>query len=202
MIAIARGPRAGFDTPNPVHSMRFALLFLALISTALAQTKPGQPAGTTPATPAPAPTPQPAVDSRRPIWRCNLSGGTYQVVVNAMLSVSSHEYVVDGAARVTEVNVDTTGQLTVRFYFIEPATTSGPGGIGAATLGKVQSLLTEAAERSGTDAWKKVVKSYPTTTHARTVEYRVSSKDALNKIFASASNSLTTGKPGETTVSD
>ena len=119
-----------------------------------------------------------------------------------MLSVSSHEYVVDGAARVTEVNLDTTGQLAVRFYYIEPAVTSGPGGIGAATLGKVQSILTDAAERSGTDAWKKVVKSYPTTTHARTVEYRVSSKDSLNKIFASASASLTTGKAGETTISD
>lgn len=119
-----------------------------------------------------------------------------------MLSVSSHEYVVDGAARVTEVNVDTTGQLTVRFYFIEPATTAGPGGLGAATLGKVQSLLTEAGERSGSDAWKKVVKSYPTTTHARTVEYRVANKDSLNKIFASATTAFTTGKPGETSVSE
>lgn len=182
--------------------MRIALIFLVLVSSAIAQNKSGQPAVPPTATPTPAPTPQPAVDSRRPIWRCNLSGGTYQVIVGAMLSVSSHEYVVDGAARVTEVNVDTTGQLAVRFYFIEPAVTSGPGGLGAATLGKVQSMLTEAAERSGTDAWKKVVKSYPTTTHARTVEYRVSSKDALNKIFASASNSLTTGKPGETTISE
>ncbi len=119
-----------------------------------------------------------------------------------MLSVSSHEYVVDGAARVTEVNVDTAGQLTVRFYSIEPATTAGPGGIGAATLGKVQSLLTEAAERSGSDAWKKVVKSYPTTTHARTVEYRVANKDSLNKIFSSATTAFTTGKAGETSVSE
>ena len=131
-----------------------------------------------------------------------MPGGTYQVAVPAILSVSSHEYVVDGAARVTEVNVDTSGQLAVRFYYIEPAVTSGPGGLGAATLGKVQSLLTEAAERSGSDAWKKVVKSYPTTTHARTVEYRVGSMDSLNKIFSSASNSLTSGKPGEATISD
>ena len=109
--------------------MRIVLLFLVLVSTAIAQTRPAQPAGTPGATPTPAPTPQPAVDSRRPIWRCNLSGGTYQVVVGAMLSVSSHEYVVDGAARVTEVNVDTTGQLAVRFYFIEPAVVAGPGGI-------------------------------------------------------------------------
>ena len=180
--------------------MRLILLLLTIATTAIAQTRPGVPAGTPSASPAP--TPQPAVNAGRPIWRCNLPGGTYQVAVSAILSVSSHEYVVDGAARVTEVNVDTTGQLVVRFYYIEPAVTAGPGGIGAATLGKVQSILTDAAERSGTDAWKKVVKSYPVTTHARTVEYRVGGKDALNKIFAGASSCLTTGKAAETTISD
>ena len=176
--------------------MRLILLFLALVSTAGAQSQPNPAGG------AAAPAQQPPVNSPRPIWRCNLPGGTYQVAVSAIVSVSSHEYVVDGAARVTEVNVDTTGQLAVRFYYIESAVASGPGGLGAATLGKVQGLLTEAAERSGTDAWKKVVKSYPTTTHARTVEYRVASRESLNKIFSSATNSLTSGRPGETSVSD
>lgn len=178
--------------------MRLILLFLVLASTAVAQTRPNPVTGS----PTPAPTPQPSVAGQKPIWRCNLPGGTYQVAVSAILSVSSHEYVVDGTARVTEVNVDTAGQLTARFYYIEPAITAGPGGIGAATLGKVQGLLTEAAERSGSDAWKKVVKSYPATTHARTVEYRVASRDSLNKIFSGATNSFSTGKPGETTISD
>jgi hypothetical protein len=170
--------------------MRLLIALATLASTSVAQN------------PTPTPTPQPAVNAAKPIWRCNLPGGTYQVLASAILSVSSHEYVVDGAARVTEVNVDTPGQLAVRFYFIEPAVTSGPGGLGAATLGKVQSLLTEAADRSGTDAWKKVVKSYPVTTHARTVEYRVGGKDSLTKIFASASKVMTTGKPDEVTISD
>ena len=119
-----------------------------------------------------------------------------------MLSVSSHEYVVDGTARVTEVNVDTAGSLAVRFYYIEPAVTSGPSGLGAATFGKVQSVLTDAAERSGTDAWKKVVKSYPVTTHARTVEFRLANKDSLNKILTSASKSLATGRADTVTVSE
>jgi hypothetical protein len=172
--------------------MRRTLLCIALVSTVFAQTP----------RPTPTPAPQQPVNSPRPIWRCNMPGGTYQVLVSAMLSVSSHEYVVDGAARVTEVNVDTTGQLAVRFYYIESAVTSGPGGIGAATIGKVQGLLAEAAERSGTDAWKKVVKSYPVTTHARTVEYRVAERESLDKIFASASRCLTTGRPEEVRISD
>ena len=132
----------------------------------------------------------------------NLPGGTYELAVAAILGVSSHEYIVDGAARVTEVNVDTTGQFAVRFYMIEPAVASGPGGIGAATLTKVQNIMTEAAERSGTDAWKKVVKSYPTTTHQRTVEYRVAGKDSLNKIFSSASRALRTGRGDELSITE
>ncbi len=142
------------------------------------------------------------VTPTRPLWKCTLPGGSYQVLVSAILSVSTHEYVVDGAARVTEVNLDTSGQFALRFYYIEPAVTAGPGGLGAATLGKVQSILTDAADRSGSDSWKKVVKSYPVTTHARTVEYRVGSKDSLTKIFTSASNSQATGKADSVTISD
>ena len=170
--------------------MRIIVILLALATSAVAQTSTTSPATTA------------TVTATRPLWKCTLPGGAYQALVSAILSVSSHEYVVDGAARVTEVNIDTSGQLAVRFYYIEPAVTAGPGGIGAATLGKVQSILTDAADRSGSDSWKKVVKSYPVTTHARTVEYRVGSKDALTKIFTSASNSQANGKADTVTVSD
>ena len=176
--------------------MRTILALLSLATTTFAQTNSGARTTT------PTATPTPTVTATRTLWRCNLPGGTYQVLVSAILSVSSQEYVVDGAARVTEVNIDTAGQFAVRFYYIEPAVTSGPGGLGAATLGKVQSLLTDAAERSGTDAWKKVVKSYPVTTHARTIEYRIGDKDSLMKIFTSASNSQATGKADSVTVSE
>ena len=178
---------------KPSISMRPLLVLLTLAASAFAQT-------TGAATPTPSPTA--TATATRNLWTCTLPGGTYQVLVSAILSVSTHEYVVDGAARVTEVNLDTAGQFAVRFYYIEPAVVAGPGGLGAATLGKVQSILTEAAERSGTDAWKKVVKSYPTTTHARTIEFRVSSKDSLVKIFTSAANCQATGKPDKVTISD
>jgi hypothetical protein len=185
--------------------MRTLLTLLALTGSILAQGAPAPAPGAPPAQQAPqqpGQQQQPQPNTTRPIWRANLPGGTYEIVVGSMVSVSSHEYVVDGTARVTEVNVDTTGQMAVRFYYIEPAMQSGPAGIGAATFGKVQGLVTEAAERSGSDAWKKVVKSYPTTTHARTVEYRLASKDALNKIFASADKSLRNGKPDEVTITE
>ncbi len=144
------------------------------------------------------------VPATRPIWRANLPGGTYEIVVGAIISVSSHEYVIEpGTTRVTEVNVDTTGQLAVRFYYIEPAIPAPPGGIGAASIEKVKSLVAEAGERTGaSELWKNVRKTYPNTTHAKTVEYRVASRESLSKIFSSASQCLRTGREDEVKISD
>jgi len=121
------------------------------------------------------------------MWRCELPGGIYSVALRSIVSVSSHEYVVDAAARVTEVNIDTNGSMTARFYFMEPNTLTSPLGLGQSTLDKVQELAKEAADRTGqSDLWRKVVKNYPTTTHAHTIEYRLDSKEQLKKLFESA----------------
>jgi hypothetical protein len=86
---------------------------------------------------------------------------------------------------------------------MEAAVVTPPGGIGAATFDKVKSLAGEAGERTGAaEMWKNVRKTYPTTTHARTVEYRVSSKESLNKIFSSASKCLRSGREDEVKISD
>jgi hypothetical protein len=121
-----------------------------------------------------------------PLFRAQLPGGIYEVATRSMVAVSSHEYLVDGAARVVEVNVDTTGSLLARFYFIEPNTPAPASGLAAGALEKAQQLLATAGDKTGVDVWKRVVKSYPTTTHARTVEYRVQSREDLNKIFDAA----------------
>lgn len=146
-----------------------ALVFLPLVS--LAQT--------------PSPSPSP---TRMPMWRCDLPGGTYEVAIRSMLSVSTHEYVVDGIARVTEMNIDTPGTLAVRFYYLEPITPTSPVGVGQSTLDKVHEMAKEAVGRAvpGEPPWEKVVKNYPNSTHAHTVEYRLDSKDQLDRLFKSA----------------
>ena len=146
-------------------------------------------------TPAPPATPTPTGNNTvMPMWRCTLPGGNYSVALRSIVSVSTHEYLVDGVARVTEVNIDTTGSLLARFYYIEPAIPNSPLGLGTATLEKTQQLLIEGAERTGQDAWKKVVKNYPTTTHSRTVEYRLTNRDQINAIFASAEEAFRLNK--------
>lgn len=131
--------------------------------------------------------PTPDATGRVPLWICVTPGGTYEVALRQMVSVSSCEYIVDGVARVNEVNIDTTGNMAVRFYYLEPLTPNSPIGLGQSTINKAQEMVTNAAQRLGQDEpWKKVVKNYPTTTHAHTIEYRVDSKDSLKQIFNSA----------------
>ena len=67
----------------------------------------------------PTPTPDGA-PTNRGVWRAELPGGTFVVALSQITSVSSHEYVVDNTARVTEVTVGMGGSLIGRFYFLEP----------------------------------------------------------------------------------
>ena len=142
------------------------------------------------ASPSPAPT-------KRGVWRAELPGGTYIVRLNSITSLSMHEYVVDNSARVSEVNIGTTGSELVRFYFIEPNIPQMPNGIGQSSADVVEDRVKDIAARAKVDdVWMKVSKNYPTTTHARTVEYRISSKDVLTKLFKHAENAWLTGDGG------
>jgi hypothetical protein len=152
---------------------------------------------------APAGTPAPSGNqSALPIFRATLPGGTYEVAIRAIIAVTSHEYVVDAAARVTEVNIDTTGQLLARFYYIEPVTPNTPLGVGNAALEQAQRLAREALEKTGQDVWKKVVKNYPTTTHARTVEYRLESKEHLNSLYTKAEEAFRLQRDTRVTIGE
>jgi hypothetical protein len=162
--------------------MKPFLLIILLSSAALAQD----------ATSTPQPSP-----GRIPLWRCDLPGGTYEVAIRSIISVSTHEYVVDGAARITEMNIDTPGSLSVRFYYIEPVVSNSPLGIGQATMEKAQEIAGEVSSRVTSDnqpVWEKVVKNYPTTTHAHTVEYRLSSKAQVLSLFNSAEQAFRLGQ--------
>jgi hypothetical protein len=164
--------------------MKFAsIVFLALAVTMRAQT------------PSPTESPSPTPTSRLPIWRCELPGGTYEVALRAIVSVSLHEYVVDGVARVNELNIDTQGNMAARFYYLEPTAAKSPLGVGQSAIDRISDLAKEAGQRVGAEeVWQRVVKSYPTTTHAHTIEYRVESEDQLKQIFTSAQGAFESGK--------
>jgi hypothetical protein len=134
---------------------------------------------------------------RRGIWRAELPGGAYLVRLSAITSVSLHEYIVDGAARVAEVNIATSGSELARFYYIEPYPPKPPVAAGQKALSTIEDKAKEASARLETsDLRAKVVKSYPTTTHAHTVEYRLSDRESLNKLFNSIEDAWLSGRAG------
>lgn len=143
------------------------------------------------ATHAQEPTPSPTPLGRG-VWTfTNTDGGEYVVRLDAILSVSQHEYVLDGAGKVTEVNISTAGSELVRFYYVEPNKPTMPGGVGQSAVNIVEEKAKEALTRAGADeVIAKVVKNYPTTTHAHTIEYRLANKDALKKLYDSVKDSF------------
>jgi hypothetical protein len=127
-----------------------------------------------------------AATARAAFWKCELPGGTYVVSLPTISSVSTHEYVVDGLARVTELTIATSSSVVARFYHLEPFTPKSPVGLGQTVIDKVQEKVQEGAQRTGVEpVWQKVVKNYPTSTHMHTVEYRLDSLDQLDKLFKS-----------------
>ena len=134
---------------------------------------------------------------RRGIWRADLPGGEYIVRLSAITSVSLHEYIVDGAARVVEVNISTSGSQLARFYHIEPYPPKAPVPAGQRVLSAIENKAKEVSARLETDDIRaNVVKSYPTTTHAHTVEYRLADRESLSKLFNSIEEAWLNGRAG------
>ena len=167
-----------------MHRTRLVLVLLglSLFCSALAPDAPAQSTNSGSSTNLP---------SVRPFWRAELPGGTYTVALAAITSVSIHDYLVDGSLAVTEVVIDTGGSTTCRFYSLNKVNVPTPGGIGQTTIqeGLKQAdrlAQTATGTTSGTAPWKQVVKNYPATTHARTVEYRLDTKEDCEALFNSA----------------
>ena len=174
-------------------TLRFHRALLTLLFTAFATLPHMVHAQDAAASPTPTGT---TVNGPAGFWKCELPGGTFLVALRNLQSVSTHEYVVDGAARVTEVTIATASSVEARFYYLEPMTIKTTGGLAPASLQTLQQRVTDlATQRAPVEpVWEKVVKNYPTTTHAHTVEYRLTTKANLDQIYASLEQAWTTNK--------
>lgn len=134
-------------------------------------------------------------EARNGYWEANLAGGNYMVALGRISSVSRHKYVLDGAVIVDEVTVDTTGQALARFYFITPINAEGgPGAAVTQAAERAAALVDGAARRSGTDVQDMVMKKYPLTTHAKSIEYRLLSEQQLSALYSSVRTAWVSGK--------
>jgi hypothetical protein len=155
--------------PHPLSPAHLAALFIGLMFS----------------TPAPAQeqTGNSEDDGLKGFWECITPTGRFAVRLDHIASVSQHQYLIDGGARVYEVTVDTTGPMTARFYFIEPITDGSPLSLGKATIDRLREVAGEAGSRVGIDTERDVTKHYPDTTHAKTAEYRLQVKENLDRIY-------------------
>ena len=128
-------------------------------------------------------------------WKATLPGGEDMVALNSISSIAKHTYIVDGAARVFEVTVADKSSAIARFYFIEPVTDSSPINAGQVVLDRLKSVTKEASERLGAgDVWDQVIKNYPSSTHAKTVEFRLSVKSNIDSIYSSIARAWERGR--------
>jgi len=122
--------------------------------------------------------------NRNDFWKAEMPAGDYLVLLKAIRSISQHEYIVEGVAKVFEVSIATDSSVIARFYFLDPATPDSPAGLGQSTINLAEEKARELLDRTGDNALtSKVIKSYPVATHAHTVEYRVTSRDTLDKLY-------------------
>lgn len=127
-------------------------------------------------------------------WQATVGGGTFMVALDKIVSISRHKYLLDGSVIVDEVTVDTVGQALARFYFITPVTDTLPGNTVTGLTDRGKELLEGAAEQAGGGLEKMVVKKYPDTTHAKSLEYRVESEQELKSLYTSVQNAWESGR--------
>ena len=132
--------------------------------------------------------------NRKRRWQCSLPGGEYSVNLANITSVSKHSYILDGTLLVTEVAIDTTGSALARFYYIEPITKDTNFNALARVQQRAKELRERGQKRAGIKADEMTQKSYPTTTHARTIEFRLLTEAKLNALYSSLFSAWDTGK--------
>ena len=133
-------------------------------------------------------------------WQVSVAGGHYMVALDRISSISKHTYVTDGTFRVTEVVIDTNGNSLVRFYYIIPASEDSGSSVGAGLTTRAKEILDKAGERTGVNANTVVAKQYPTTTHAKTVEFRIAYEEDLDKLYNNVRKAWIKGKGNKFTI--
>lgn len=132
----------------------------------------------------------------REFWKADLPGGNYLVALDSITAVSNHAYILDATVVVTEVTVDTAGTTVARFYQMTPVTEYSELNITGLLSERIKELSERQAEFTGVDPTTTVQKKYPITTHAKTVEFQLSSLQQLSLLYKSVSRALERGKGG------
>ena len=129
-------------------------------------------------------------------WTGSFSSGQYMVSLNHITSVSKQVYILDANLVVYEVNVDTLGCALARFYYVEPFIEGKNSTTLSTLLERSKEVGEKIEERIGSSSvtpQTAVMKQYPTTSHAKTIEYRLMSEKDVNSVYSSLVKAWRTG---------
>ena len=144
------------------------------------------------------------IEQQNRFWQASVGGGHYMVALDRISAISRHKYLLDGAVIVDEVTVDALGQALARFYFLTPVsdalTGNAAGNAVARLVDRGRSVVEQKADETGVDVQTMVIKKFPETTHAHTIEYRVLSAEALGALYTSVRTAWETAKGRKFTI--
>lgn len=129
-----------------------------------------------------------------------LAGGKIAIDLKTISAIGLHSYTVDATSRVWELTVDNGGSSLLRIYSVTTISPNEP----ALDMAKVEleSLAESVSKAVGLDVWAKVQKTYPTSTHAKTVEYRVKTVKELLQLRKLLFKAWTSGTAGRVDLSE
>jgi hypothetical protein len=134
-------------------------------------------------------------DGIKRFWLCKIKGSELMIAVDRIAAISKTQYVLDGGVLVDEVVIETNGgQALNRIYSLRPVTDAMASNPASKIIDRVRDVATERGSRLGTNLHEMVEKNYPTTSHARTVEFRVVAPEDLDVLYASLKDTWITGK--------
>jgi len=125
--------------------------------------------------------------------------GHFMIALNRIASISRSSYILDGNLAVTEVTIDTVGNALCRIYHITPVASKGASSTLTTVTERVDELSQRAGQITGVNP-NSVHKTYPNTTHAKTVEYRIKDLESLEALYTSLTNAWSKGRGRKFTV--
>ncbi len=136
----------------------------------------------------------------RAFWQLALPDGHFMVSLDSIASISRSSYVLNGGLIVTEVTIDTTGNALCRIYQITPTAEQGGSSAAQRLTERARNLTDRIDQITGSEIANMVQKSYPTTTHAKTIEYRIQELTTLDSLYQSLNQAWSEGRGRRFTV--
>lgn len=135
-------------------------------------------------------------DSNRGWWQASFAnGGHYMVRLDHIATASKQIYISDGIARVVEVNIGADNAVVVRFYYLEPIGKDSTVSAAQTLVDRAEDLAKQAAAKGSPSAAQiQVVKNYPTSTHAHTVEFALQDEASLDSLYTSLLSAINSGR--------